>query len=121
MHIERARIRTFRNLADVDLRLDPSSAIVGENRSGQAQSRSPVPAGPGHLTVDHRPPTRPRRLMGWARRQSQEWELLAEGHLIEVCLNIVDVQGNARVLAELADALPAGATDLSVRTGGHGR
>lgn len=36
MRIERLRVQNFRNLAAIDLRLDPGSVIVGENRSGKS-------------------------------------------------------------------------------------
>ena len=35
MRITRITVRNFRNLADVDIRLQPGAVIVGENRAGK--------------------------------------------------------------------------------------
>lgn len=36
MRIDRIAVRNFRNLADLDLALEPGTVIVGENRAGKS-------------------------------------------------------------------------------------
>jgi putative ATP-dependent endonuclease of OLD family len=36
MCVDRITVRNFRNLADLDLALDPGTVIVGENRAGKS-------------------------------------------------------------------------------------
>ena len=95
----------FRNLAAIELRLDPGSVIVGENRSGKSNLIHAL-----RLVVDTSLSIADRQLdrddfWDGLSDGSQDWDPLSAGHVIEVSIDIVGFTDNARVLAALADAL----------------
>jgi putative ATP-dependent endonuclease of the OLD family len=107
MRIERLRVRNFRNLADIDLRLDPGSVIVGENRSGKSNLIHAL-----RLVLDTSLSIADRQLdrddyWDGLSDGSEDWDPLAAGDVIEVSIDIVGFAENPRVLAALADALLA--------------
>lgn len=107
MRIQRLRVRNFRNLADIDLQLDPGSVIVGENRSGKSNLIHAL-----RLVLDTSLSIADRQLdrddfWDGLNDGSEDWDPLADGHVIEVAIDIVGFADNPRVLAALADALLA--------------
>ncbi len=107
MRIERLRVQNFRNLADIGLRLDPGSVIVGENRSGKSNLIHAL-----RLVLDTSLSIADRQLdrddfWDGLSDGSEDWDPLAAGHVIEVSIDIVGFAENPRVLAALADALLA--------------
>jgi putative ATP-dependent endonuclease of the OLD family len=107
MRIEQLRVRNFRNLADIDLRLDPGSVIVGENRSGKSNLIHAL-----RLVLDTTLSIADRQLdrddfWDGLSDGSEDWDPLAAGHVIEVTIDVVGFAKNPRMLAALVDALLA--------------
>ncbi|WP_166904764.1 ATP-dependent endonuclease [Mycobacterium sp. DL440] len=107
MRIERLRIVNFRNLANVDLRLDPGSVIVGENRSGKSNLIHAL-----RLVLDASLSIADRQLdrddfWDGLNDGTDDWDPLEAGHTIEVTIDIVEFADDPRVLAALADTLVA--------------
>ncbi|TCO32833.1 putative ATP-dependent endonuclease of OLD family [Kribbella steppae] len=108
MHIDRLRISNFRNLADVDMQLQPNSVIVGENRAGKSNLLHAL-----RLVLDPALPNSDRRL----RREdfwdgltdgSDGWDPMADGETIEIAVEFSDFDDQPATLAALADALITG-------------
>ncbi|SIL04429.1 recombination protein F [Mycobacteroides abscessus subsp. abscessus] len=105
MRIERVRVSNFRNLADVDLPLGPGSVIVGENRSGKSNLVYAL-----RLVLDTSLSISDRQLgrddfWDGLSDGSDNWDPLADGHVIEISVDLVDFADNPRELTAVADAL----------------
>ncbi|MDA3646634.1 AAA family ATPase [Saccharopolyspora indica] len=105
MRIDRLRVNNFRNLADLDLRLEPSAVIVGENRSGKSNLVHAL-----RLVLD---PALSKfdRYLGrsdfWDGLSdgSDDWDPMASGEVIEISVEIVDFEDDAKLMVALSDAL----------------
>lgn len=105
MRLTRITVRNFRNLADVDIRLQPGAVIVGENRAGKSNLVFAL-----RLVLDAN--------MSYADRQlgpedfwdglsdgTPDWDPMAAGEIIEVAVELEDFGDDSRLVAALADAL----------------
>ena len=111
MRIERLHVQNFRNLADIDIRLDPGSVIVGENRSGKSNLIHAL-----RLVLDTSLSIADRQLdrddfWDGLSDGSEDWDPLAAGHVIEVSIDIVGFADNARALSRW---LKSGAAQLGL-------
>lgn len=105
MHIDRIRVRNFRNLADVDLRLAPGTVIVGENRVGKSNLLHAL-----RLILDPSLSYSDRQLRSedfWDGLSdgSVDWDPMVAGEVIEASVDIVDFESNFALVAALGDAL----------------
>lgn len=105
MHINRIRVRNFRNLADIDLRLHPGTVIVGENRAGKSNLLHALRLilDPSFSYSDHQ--LRREDFWDGLSDGSDGWNPLAAGEVIEASVEIVDFDDDSRLVAALADAL----------------
>ena len=105
VRIDRLSVKNFRNLADLDLHLEPGTVIVGENRSGKSNLVHAI-----RLVLD---PTLSRydRHLGrsdfWDGLSdgTDTWDPMAAGEIIEISVEIVDFESDAALLTALSDAL----------------
>ncbi|WP_268891370.1 ATP-dependent nuclease [Actinokineospora pegani] len=107
LRIDRVRVRNFRNLADVDLRLQPGAVVVGENRAGKSNLVHAI-----RLVLDPGMSSLDRRLSRedfWDGLSdgSVDWDPMQAGEEIEVSVDIVEFGGDEAVMAALSDALVA--------------
>lgn len=105
MHISRIRVRNFRNLADIDLRLHPGAVFVGENRSGKSNLLHALRLilDPSFSYSDHQ--LRREDFWDGLSDGSVDWDPMAAGEVIEASVEIVDFADDSRMVAALADAL----------------
>lgn len=105
MHINRIRVHNFRNLADVDLILQPGTVIVGENRAGKSNLLHALRLilDPSFSYSDHQL----RREDFWDGLSDghDDWDPMVAGEIIEASVEIVDFADDSRLVAALADAL----------------
>jgi putative ATP-dependent endonuclease of OLD family len=105
MRIDRIRIRNFRNLADIDLRLLPGTVIVGENRAGKSNLVHAI-----RLVLDPSLSNFDRQLgredfWDGLSDGSEDWDPMAAGEVIEISLEIVGFQDEPAIVTALSDAL----------------
>lgn len=108
MRLARLAVKNFRNLADIDLALQPGAVVVGENRSGKSNLLHAL-----RLVMDPSLPDSDRYL-----QQEDFWDGLSDGSAdwdpttnleeIEVVVEIADIDDDDTALAVLADALIEG-------------
>lgn len=100
-------MRNFRNLADLDLQLQPGTVIVGENRAGKSNLLHAL-----RLILDPSLSYADLQLRGedfWDGLSdgSDDWDPMAAGEIIEASVEIVDFFHDVDLVAALADALVA--------------
>lgn len=105
MHINRLVVKNFRNLADIELSLRPGAVIVGENRSGKSNLLQAL-----RLILDVNLSYLDRQLTSedfWDGLSdgSDDWDPMAEGHVIEASIDIVDFEDDRKLVVALRDAL----------------
>ncbi|QFZ18546.1 ATP-dependent nuclease [Saccharothrix syringae] len=105
MRIDHVRVKNFRNLADVDLVIQPGAVIVGENRAGKSNLLHAV-----RLVLDPTLSGSDRHL----RREdfwdglsdgADDWDPMAAREVIEISVDLVDFDHEIAVLTALSDAL----------------
>ncbi len=105
MRVTRITVRNFRNLADVDIRLQPGAVIVGENRAGKTNLIYAL-----RLVLDTN--------LAYADRQlgpedfwdglsdgTEDWDPMTAGEIIDIAVELEDFENDSRLVAALADAL----------------
>jgi putative ATP-dependent endonuclease of OLD family len=107
MRITRLTVRNFRNLADVDIRLQPGAVIVGENRAGKTNLIFAL-----RLVLDTAPSYADRQLgpedfWDGLSDGTEDWDPMIAGEIIEVAVELEDFGDDSRLVAALADALLA--------------
>lgn len=107
MRICRFSVKNFRNLANVELELCPGTVIVGENRAGKSNLLHAL-----RLILDGRMSFADRQLTAedfWDGLSTGEpdWDPMAEGHVIEASIDLVDFLHDAGLTAALGGALVA--------------
>jgi putative ATP-dependent endonuclease of OLD family len=105
MRIDRIAVRNFRNLADLDLALDPGTVIVGENRAGKSNLLYALRLvlDSSFSYSDHQ--LRKEDFWDGLSDGSDDWDPMADGEIIEVSVEISDFEDDGRLLAALSDAL----------------
>jgi len=105
MHINRIKVRNFRNLANIDLRIHPGTVIVGENRAGKSNLLHALRLilDPSFSYSDHQ--LRREDFWDGLSDGSDDWDPLVSGEVIEASIEIVDFADDSRLVAALADAL----------------
>lgn len=105
MRIDRITVRNFRNLADLDLTLEPGTVIVGENRAGKSNLLHALRLilDPAFSYVDHQ--LRREDFWDGLSDGSDDWDPMAAGEIIEASIDIVDFEDDSRLVAALGDAL----------------
>lgn len=108
MRIVRFFVKNFRNLAEIELELCPGTVIVGENRAGKSNLLHAL-----RLILDGRMSYADRQLSAedfWDGLSNDEpdWDPMAEGHVIEASIDVVDFLDDFGLTAALANALVAG-------------
>ncbi len=98
MHLSHLRIRNFRNFSELDLKLTPTTVIVGENKVGKSNLIYAL-----RLVLDP-------SLSDFARRLRAEdfWDGLGQpfaGNKIEVSVKISDFEKDKKTQAVLCDCL----------------
>src|SRR6266545_3788281 len=108
MRIDRVKVKNFRNLADIEVPLQPGTVLVGENRVGKSNFIHAM-----RLVLDPTLPNSERYL----RREdfwdglsdgTPGWDPMAAGEEIEVSVDFSDFEAEAEALTALADALIEG-------------
>lgn len=107
MRIDRVRVKNFRNLADVDLHLQPGAVIVGENRAGKTNLLEAI-----RLVLDPALSSLDRYLdrgdfWDGLSDGSDDWDPMAAGEVIEISVDIVEFDDDAVALAALGEVLVA--------------
>jgi putative ATP-dependent endonuclease of OLD family len=105
VRVTRITVRNFRNLADVDIRLQPGTVIVGENRAGKTNLIYAL-----RLVLDTN--------LSYADRQlgpedfwdglsdgTEDWDPMTAGEIIDIAVELEDFENDPRLVAALADAL----------------
>jgi putative ATP-dependent endonuclease of OLD family len=104
MWLSRLAVRNFRNLADVDIPVQPGMVVVGENQTGKSNLLHAL-----RLVMDASLPNTERQLV-----QEDFWDGLvtddepdpmAFGHVIEVVVEFEDFGDDPAALTALSDAL----------------
>jgi putative ATP-dependent endonuclease of the OLD family len=108
VRIDRITVHNFRNLADIDIRLQPGTVIVGENRSGKTNLIFAL-----RLLFDQRLSQTDRRLNRddfWDGLSdgSPDWDPLVEGEVVTISAEITDFEHEIGLLVALSDALIEG-------------
>jgi putative ATP-dependent endonuclease of OLD family len=105
MRIDKVTVKNFRNLADVEVPLQPGTVIVGENRVGKSNFIHAL-----RLVLDPTLPNSERYL----RREdfweglsdgSPGWDPMAVGEEIEVSVYFSDFDNQAEAMTAVSDAL----------------
>ena len=105
MHLDRVAVKNFRHLAEIDIRLQPGTVVVGENRSGKSNLIHAL-----RLVLDPTLPNSERYL----RREDffdglsegrQDWDPMDDLHEIEISVEVSSFEDNPAALAFLAEAL----------------
>jgi putative ATP-dependent endonuclease of OLD family len=108
MRIDKVTVKNFRNLADVEVPLQPGTVIVGENRVGKSNFIHAL-----RLVLDPTLPNTERYL----RREdfwdglsdgSPGWDPMTAGEEIEVSVYFSDFDDEAEAMTALSDALIEG-------------
>ncbi len=108
MRIDKVTVKNFRNLADIEVPLQPGTVLVGENRVGKSNFIHAL-----RLILDPTLPNSERYL----RREdfwdglsdgSAGWDPMVAGEEIEVSVNFSDFEDEAEALTALSDALIEG-------------
>jgi putative ATP-dependent endonuclease of OLD family len=108
MRIDKVTVKNFRNLAEVEVPLQPGTVIVGENRVGKSNFIHAL-----RLLLDPTLPNSERYL----RREdfwdglsdgTPGWDPMTAGEEIEVSVDFSDFEDEAEALTALSDALIEG-------------
>jgi putative ATP-dependent endonuclease of the OLD family len=108
MRIDKVTVKNFRNLAEVEVPLQPGTVIVGENRVGKSNFIHAL-----RLVLDPSLPNSERYL----RREdfwdglsdgTPGWDPMVAGEEIEVSVDFSEIEDEAEALCALSDALIEG-------------
>jgi putative ATP-dependent endonuclease of OLD family len=108
MRIDTIAVKNFRNLADIEVRLEPGAVLVGENRTGKSNFIHAL-----RLVLDPTLPNTERYL----RREdfwdglsdgTPGWDPMAAGEQITVSVEFSDFDDEPEALTALAEALIEG-------------
>ncbi|SNR46832.1 putative ATP-dependent endonuclease of the OLD family [Haloechinothrix alba] len=107
MHINRVKVRNFRNIDNIDLNLQPGSVIVGENQSGKSNFLHAI-----RLILDSSLSYNDLQLSRedfWDGLSdgTPDWDPMANREIIEVSIEIVEFEDDKQLLAALSSALVA--------------
>ncbi|NEW30414.1 ATP-dependent nuclease [Nocardia cyriacigeorgica] len=105
MHVCRLAVRNFRNLADIDLELQPGTVIVGENRAGKSNLLQAL-----RLVLDPSlsyTDLKLRREDFWDGLSGGDstYDPMAEGDVIEVVVEFTEFDDDPTLMTALADGL----------------
>jgi putative ATP-dependent endonuclease of the OLD family len=103
MRLTRLRVRNFRNLEDVDIRLTGGAVIVGENRVGKSNLLHAL-----RLVLDPSLSRVSRTLMNDDFSESLGDDAMGAGETIEVTIELEDFEDDDGLVATLHPALVSG-------------
>ncbi|MCP3800716.1 AAA family ATPase [Allokutzneria sp. A3M-2-11 16] len=108
MRIDRLVVKNFRNLADVDLRLEPGSVVVGENGVGKSNLLHAI-----RLVLDPSLSSQERNLSRddfWdgLSDSTVNWDPMAAEEVIMISVELVEFEDQHALVAVLGDALVPG-------------
>jgi putative ATP-dependent endonuclease of OLD family len=106
VHISTLTITNFRNLANVELRLEPGTVIVGENRAGKSNliHALRLVLDPS-LSYNDRQLTRDDFWDGLAAGKGDAYDPMEDGKEIEILLEVMGFDDDEKLVSTLRDAL----------------